>query len=68
MPQQQSHGTEKMVRIANDELARNSSAEQERFSILEARLAEAEAPLGKLYDALETGEFGSGELARRKRI
>ena len=43
---------EEVVRIANDELARSSSAEEERVSNLVAQLAEAEGRLAKLHDAL----------------
>jgi len=56
---------EEVVRLTNEELAKVSSAEQERIKVLEVQLAEAEGRLAKLYDALETGEFGSGELAPR---
>ena len=54
-----------LVRLTNEELAQNSSAEKERFEILQAQLTEVESRLGKLYDALETGEFKGGELAPR---
>ena len=54
-----------VVRLTNEELAQVSSAERERVKVLEAQMREADGRLAKLYDALETGQFGSGELAPR---
>jgi len=56
---------EELVRLTNEELAQTCDDERERLQLLEAQLADADSRLGKLYDALETGEFKSGELAPR---
>jgi len=56
---------EELVRLTNKELARNSSTEKEKLELLHSQIAEVDSRLGKLYDALETGEFRSGELAPR---
>ena len=37
----------------------------EELELLQAQIAEVDSRLGKLYDALETGEFKGGELASR---
>ena len=58
---------EELARLTNEELAQSCSAERERLDTLEAQLSEAGARLAKLYEALETGEFKSGELASRIR-
>lgn len=54
-----------LVRLTNEELAQTSEQERERLGILQAQIAEVDSRLGKLYNALETGEFKSGELAPR---
>ena len=36
-----------------------------RVELIKAQITEVDNRLGKLYDALETGEFGGGELAPR---
>lgn len=56
---------EELVRLTNEELAQNSSAENERLELLQVQITEVDNRLGKLYDALETGELKSGELAPR---
>jgi DNA invertase Pin-like site-specific DNA recombinase len=56
---------EELVKLTNEELAQTCDEETERLQLLEAQLAEVDGRLGKLYDALETGEFKSGELAPR---
>lgn len=56
---------EELVRLTNEELAQMCDEERERLQLLEAQLADVDSRLGKLYDALETGEFKSGELAPR---
>ena len=58
---------EELVRLTNEELAQTSSADRERLRIVEGQIADVESRLGKLYDALETGKFKSGELAPRIR-
>jgi len=58
---------EELVRLTNEELAQTSSEDRERLGILEGQIADVESRLGKLYDALETGKFKSGELAPRIR-
>ena len=41
------------------------TARRKKFAILDARMAEVDSRLNKLYDAIETGEFKGGELAPR---
>ena len=54
-----------MVRLTNEELAQTCAEEREKLELLQAQIAEVDSRLGKLYDALETGEFKGGELASR---
>ncbi len=56
---------EEMVSITNEELAQTCADEQGKVEILSSQMAEVDSRLGKLYDALETGEFNGGELAPR---
>ena len=56
-----------LVRLTNEELVQTSSEDRERLGILEGQITDVESRLGKLYDALETGKFKSGELAPRIR-
>jgi hypothetical protein len=56
---------EELVRLTNEELAQTCEEERERLQFLEAQIADVDSRLGKLYDALETGEFKGGELAPR---
>jgi len=56
---------EELVRLTNEELAQTCGEESERLKLLAAQIAEVDSRLGKLYDALETGEFSGGELAPR---
>jgi predicted RNase H-like nuclease (RuvC/YqgF family) len=58
---------EELVRLTNEELAQTSSEDRERLGIVEGQIAHLESRLDKLYDALETGKFKSGELAPRIR-
>ena len=58
---------EELVRLTNEELAQTSSEDRESLGIVEGQIADVESRLGKLYDALETGKFKSGELAPRIR-
>ncbi len=58
---------EELVRLTNEELARTSCEDRESPGIVEGQIADVESRLGKLYDALETGKFKSGELAPRIR-
>lgn len=44
-----------------------SAEERERLELLQVQIAEAGSRLEKLYDALETGQFGYAELAPRIR-
>jgi site-specific DNA recombinase len=54
-----------LVRLTNEELNQECDREKEKLFLLETQIAEVENRLGKLYDALETGEFKGGELASR---
>ncbi|MCL0047861.1 recombinase family protein [Dehalococcoidia bacterium] len=56
---------EELVRLTNEELAQTCDEERERLELIQAQIADVDSRLGKLYDALETGEFKSGELAPR---
>jgi site-specific DNA recombinase len=56
---------EELVRLTNEELAQTCAEEREKLELLQAQIAEADSRLGRLYDALETGEFNGGELAPR---
>jgi site-specific DNA recombinase len=56
---------EELVKLTNEELAQDCDREKERLELLDAQIAEVDGRLGKLYDALETGEFKGGELAPR---
>jgi site-specific DNA recombinase len=56
---------EELVRLTSEELAQTCAEEREKLELLQAQIAEADSRLGRLYDALETGEFNSGELAPR---
>ncbi len=55
------------MRLTNEELAQTSGEDRERLGILEGQIADVESRLGKLYDALETGEFKTSDLAPRIR-
>ena len=55
------------MRLTNEELAQTSSEDKERPGIIEGQTADVAGRLGKLYDALETGEFKSSDLAHRIR-
>lgn len=59
---------EDLVRLTNEELAQTCDDEHDRVELLDAQLAEVNNRLGKLYDALETGEFKGGELAPRIKV
>lgn len=54
-----------IVRLTNEEVTQTRYEEMERLKLLEAQIAEIGTKLSKLYDALESGEFKSGELAPR---
>lgn len=55
------------MRLTNEELAQTAAEENEMLHMLMAQIDDVDTRLGKLYDALETGEFRSGELAPRIR-
>lgn len=54
---------EDVIRLTNEELAQTCDDERDKIEIINAEIAEVDSRLGKLYDALETGEFKGGELA-----
>ena len=56
---------EELVRLTNEELCQSCSENRERLELIQAQIEEMDSRLGKLYDALETGEFKGGELAPR---
>ncbi len=56
---------EELVKLTNEELAQTCDEERGRVELINAQMADVDSRLGKLYDALETGEFKGGELAPR---
>jgi site-specific DNA recombinase len=56
---------QELVRLTNEELIQASDECRKRQQILDDQIAEVDSRLGKLYDALETGEFKGGTLAPR---
>lgn len=56
---------EELVKLTNEELDQACDEEGERLELLRAQITEVDSKLGKLYDALETGEFKGGELSPR---
>lgn len=56
---------EDVIRVTNEELSQQCHDELDRIDIINAEMADVDSRLGKLYDALETGEFKGGELAPR---
>ena len=59
---------EELARLTNEELTQTCGEERERLELLQDQIAEVDSRLGKLYDALETGEFKGGELAPRIKV
>ncbi len=53
------------MRLTNEELCQSCSENRERLELIEAQIEELDSRLGKLYDALETGDFKSMELSPR---
>ncbi|MFC2059618.1 hypothetical protein ACFLTZ_00800 [Chloroflexota bacterium] len=53
------------MRLTNDELCQSWGKNRERMELIQARIEGMDSRLGKLYDAIETGEFKGGELALR---
>ncbi len=56
---------EELVRLTNEELCQSCSENRKRLELIQAQIEEMDGRLGKLYDAIETGEFKGGELAPR---
>ena len=54
-----------LVKLTNEELAQTCAEERHRLKLFETEIAEVNSRLGKLYEALETGEFKGGVLAPR---
>ena len=59
---------EELVRLTNEELYQSCSENRERLELMQAQIEEVDSRLGKLYDALETGEFKGAELAPRIKV
>ena len=57
-----------LVKIANENMAQTCSGESDRLAVVNTQIEEVDGRLAKLYDALETGEFKSGELAPRIKV
>jgi len=56
---------EELVKLTNEELCQSYSENRERLELIQAQIEELHSRLGKLYNAIETGEFKGGELAPR---
>jgi len=56
---------EELVRLTSEELCQSCSENRGRLELIQAQIEEMDGRLGKLYDALETGEFKGSELAPR---
>ncbi len=56
---------EGLVKFTNEELAQECGEGKEKLELLDVQIAEVDSRLGKLYDALETGEYKKGALAPR---
>jgi site-specific DNA recombinase len=54
-----------LVRLTNEDMARASEGDSEKLDTLKVQLEETEGRLARLYDALETGEFETQQLAPR---
>jgi len=54
-----------LVRLTNEDSALKCQDETGRIDFIKAEIEDTDNRLGKLYDALETGEFKGGELAPR---
>lgn len=54
-----------LVKITNENQVQTCSSENDRLSSINVEMEGVESRLSKLYEALETGEFKSGELAPR---
>ncbi len=54
-----------LVGLVNDELRSASREAHERIELLQLQMGEVEGRLGKLYDALETGEYKPAQLSSR---
>ncbi len=53
------------MRLTNEELCQSCSENRERLELIQTQIEELDSRLGKLYDALETGDFNSMELSPR---
>ncbi len=53
------------MRLTNEELTQTCEDERDRLELLQVQIRDVDSRLGKLYDALEAGEFKGGELAPR---
>ncbi len=56
---------QELVRLTNEELARASDERRERLELLDGQIAGIDSRLGRLYDALETGNYEDRDLAPR---
>ena len=59
---------EELVRLTNEELTQAYGEDKEKLEFIHTQMDEMDSRLGKLYDALETGDFRNGELAPRIRV
>ena len=58
---------EELVKLSNEETPKAIEEERGSLNLLVAELADVENRMSKVYDAIETGEFKTGELAPRLR-
>ena len=56
---------EELVGLVNEEVDQSFEHERDRKELIQAQISDVDNRLGKLYDALETGEFSSKDLAPR---
>jgi hypothetical protein len=59
---------EELVRLTNEELAQAYGEEKEKLEFIHTQMDAMDSRLGRLYDALEAGDFKNGELAPRIRV
>ena len=58
---------EGLVRVVDAEMDQAFEQDRDRLELIRAQIADVDNRLGKLYDALETGDFTSKDLAPRIR-
>ena len=59
---------EELVKVVDAEMGQALEQDRERLELIRTRIGDVDSRLGKLYEALETGEFTSKDLAPRIRV